>query len=159
MNRAPRTAWIVATMFGIGRAPFAPGTFGSLPGLAIAWALGGAWRGWALPLAAAAAALAGIWAADRVVRALGVEDPGFIVVDETAGQLVALLFLPPTVPVLVAGFVLFRVFDIIKPPPARGLERLAGGLGIVADDLAAGAWAVLVLHGVAAVAPRLLGLG
>lgn len=159
MKRAPRLAWLVATMFGIGRAPFAPGTFGSLPGIAIAWALGGVWGGLALPLAAAVAALVGIWAADRVVRALGVEDPGFIVVDETAGQLVALLFLPPTVPVLVAGFVLFRVFDIIKPQPARGLERLPGGIGIVADDLAAGGWALVVLHVVAAVAPSLLGLG
>jgi phosphatidylglycerophosphatase A len=98
----------------------------------------------------AAVTLVGIWAASRTERVLKVKDPGKVVVDEVAGQLIALLPLPLTRigpwPVLVViAFLLFRFFDIVKPYPARRLESLRGGLGIMADDLVAGAYAAIIV--------------
>lgn len=137
-------AWI-ATVGGIGYAPIAPGTFGSLPGLAIAWALW-SWSPWAAAPVGLAIGAVGMWAADRTARAVGRSDPGIVVIDETAGQVLALIAVPPGLATYAAGFVLFRLFDIIKPPPVRNLERLHGGIGIVADDLAAGLYAAVTLH-------------
>jgi phosphatidylglycerophosphatase A len=136
----------LATACGIGRAPVAPGTFGSLPGLVLAWLLFRSGGPWAVVAGAAAVTAAGAWAAGHVARAWGVEDPGAVVVDEVAGQMVALFFLVPTPAVLVASFFLFRAFDVAKPWPASRLERLPGGSGIMADDLAAGAMANLILQ-------------
>ncbi len=82
-----------------------------------------------------------------------------IVIDEFAGQFLALLALPPTWPVLLAGFVLFRLFDIMKPPPARRLEALPGATGIMADDLLAGLYANLLLQLAIRLAPGVWGLG
>jgi phosphatidylglycerophosphatase A len=126
----------IATAGGIGLIPVAPGTVGSLLGVAL-WA-GLAALGTAASLAAwvPLAGLA-IWASGRAQRALG-EDDGRIVIDEVAGQLTALLLLPVRLEVALAGFALFRVFDIWKPGPVRALESLPGGAGVVADDLAAG---------------------
>jgi phosphatidylglycerophosphatase A len=90
-------------------------------------------------------AAAGIWASNRVAKATGLKDPQFVCVDEVAGVLVTWLAAPVGWPGTLAGFVLFRVFDWLKPFPARSLERLPGGLGIVCDDLAAGAWGAAVL--------------
>ena len=92
----------------------------------------------------------GIWAASRTERVLEIKDPGKVVVDEVAGQLIALLPLPLTRvgpwPVLVIiAFLLFRFFDIVKPYPARKLESLSGGWGIMADDLVAGAYAAIIV--------------
>ena len=156
-GRGDRLALAIATVGGIGYVPFAPGTFGSLPGLAAAWAAQ-AWLGpWsAVPLAAVLAAV-GIAVSGRAARALGRPDPGPVVIDETAGQVLALAGAPASAAAYAAGFVLFRAFDIIKPPPARRLERLSGGLGIVADDLAAGVYAAIVLHVAMYVAPWLRG--
>ena len=97
-----------------------------------------------------AVTLVGTWAAHRAARVLGVKDPGAIVVDEVAGMTLAVLPFPLTLPTLAAGFVLFRVFDILKPPPARASQRLAGGVGFMVDDLIAGAYAALVLAGLRA---------
>ena len=85
----------------------------------------------------------GVWAATETERALGVTDPGPVVIDEVMGMGVTMVAAPLTWPAAVVGFLLFRVFDIVKPPPARALERLHGGWGIMADDFAAGlyAWA------------------
>ena len=80
----------------------------------------------------------GIPAATRAARASGQKDPQFVVIDEVAGQWIALLFAPRAWKTLLAGFILFRVFDIVKPPPVRQLERLPEGIGIVVDDVAAG---------------------
>jgi phosphatidylglycerophosphatase A len=93
-----------------------------------------------------AISIAGTWAATRAERLLGKKDPGAVVVDEVAGQLVALLFVPRGAGwwVIVAAFVAFRVFDIWKPYPVRRLENLGGGLGIMADDLLAGFYAAAV---------------
>src|SRR5262249_60490595 len=98
-------------------------------------------------LAIAALAIAvGIPAATRVARATGLKDPQFVVIDETAGQLITLLGAPLHWKSLLAGFILFRAFDIVKPPPVRQLERLPEGTGIVLDDVAAGGFALVVMQ-------------
>jgi phosphatidylglycerophosphatase A len=149
---------VLATGFGTGYGPIAPGTWGSLPGLAIAWGLD-RWAGrWAVLGGACFFAFAGVWAAGRAEGLLGEKDPGRVVVDEIAGQLVTLLFLPMTVQVLVAAFLLFRVLDVWKPWPADRLESLPGGSGIMADDLMVGLYANLLLHGLALWRPVWLGL-
>ncbi len=146
-----------ATGLGLGHAPIASGTFGSLPGLLLVW--------WLYPLGGHLAVLAalvvvvavGVPAASAAERHYGVSDPGEVVVDEIAGQMLTLLFVPPTPAALVAGFLLFRLSDIVKPPPARRLESLTGGSGIMADDLAAALYANVLLHGLFWVAPGLMG--
>jgi phosphatidylglycerophosphatase A len=138
-------ARIVATAFGSGYSPFAPGTAGSAVALLLFWPL--ARLGWFWQLVACLALLAvGTAAASRVATLVGRKDPGLVVVDEVAGQWITLLALPFTPLVVVAGLVLFRLMDIVKPWPARDLERLPGGWGIMADDVAAGLYAHLVLR-------------
>jgi phosphatidylglycerophosphatase A len=90
--------------------------------------------------------LVGISAATQAARGSGVEDPQFVVIDEVAGQLVALIAVPLAWQSFLAGFILFRVFDIVKPPPVRQLERVPEGAGIVLDDLAAGLYALGAVH-------------
>jgi phosphatidylglycerophosphatase A len=87
----------------------------------------------------------GTWAADAAERALDVKDPGAIVIDEVAGMTLSVLLVPPTPAVLLVGFLLFRVFDIVKPFPANASQRLRGGAGVMADDLIAGAYALVLL--------------
>lgn len=148
-----RLALVVATGLGTGYAPVASGTFGSLPGLALAWGVASAWGEGALAAATVVVALVGVAAAERAAAIFGEEDPGRVVVDEVAGQMVTLVLVPKTVPLLVLGFLLFRALDVWKPWPARRLEDLPGGSGIMADDLAAGLYANLILQAVVAVAP------
>jgi phosphatidylglycerophosphatase A len=90
--------------------------------------------------------LIGIPAATQVARASGKKDPSFVVIDEVAGQLIALIAVPLAWKTFLAGFILFRVFDILKPPPVRQLERLPKGTGIVLDDVAAGIYALVVMQ-------------
>jgi phosphatidylglycerophosphatase A len=90
--------------------------------------------------------VAGAWSARLAERALGVEDPGPVVIDEVVGMLVSLLFLPGTWPVMVAAFIAFRVFDIVKPWPAGRLEDVPGGWGVMADDVMAGVYANLTIQ-------------
>ncbi len=90
--------------------------------------------------------LIGIPAATRVARGAGKKDPQFIVIDEVAGQLVALIAVPLAWKSFLAGFILFRAFDIVKPPPVRQLEAIPEGAGIILDDIAAGLYALLVVH-------------
>jgi phosphatidylglycerophosphatase A len=155
---ADRVAMLVATGFGAGYGPIAPGTWGSLPGIAAAWGLD-RWGGaWAAAAGSAGVAATGVWAASRAEALLAEKDPGLVVVDEIAGQMVTLLFIPMTPPVLLVGFLLFRVLDILKPWPANRLEALPGGSGIMADDLIVGLYANLILHGLALWRPVWLGL-
>ena len=90
---------------------------------------------------------AGLWAGGRVERVLGQKDPGIIVVDEVAGMTLSVVLLPRTVPVLLVAFVLFRIFDVWKPFPARESQALTGGLGVMLDDLIAGAYALILVMG------------
>ena len=144
----------IATGAGTGYAPIAPGTAGSALGVALWWlAVVQAGLSWGMLMAGAAAITAvGIWAAGEAEKIYGTHDDGRITIDEVAGQFVALAFLPlaplPQVPggelgVAGAAFLLFRLFDIWKPPPARRFEQLPGGVGVVADDLMAGVYANL----------------
>ncbi len=137
---------ILATGGYAGRFPFAPGTVGSLVGIPIIYVLS------KLGLAATSIATIlliaiAIWSAGEAERQLKTKDPGCIVIDEIAGMVITLLGLPFTMATAVAGFFLFRIFDVIKPPPARQLDRnLGGGWGIVMDDIAAGIMANIALR-------------
>lgn len=137
-----RPSIAVATWFGAGLSPVMPGTMGSLAALPFAWAFA-AWGGWtALAAAAAVVFLAGLWAAAGYMAVTGEHDPGPIVVDEVAGQWIALLPAALTPVDFVAGFVLFRLFDILKPWPISWADRrLPGAFGVMADDVLAGAFA------------------
>ena len=143
-----RVARLIATWFGCGYSPVAPGTAGSLAALAIAWTLVryARWQPLWFLMPVVALTAPGIWAADVTARESHQKDPGFVVVDEVLGQWLALAGARTlNLKSWIAAFVLFRLFDIWKPAPVRQLEALPGGTGIVADDLMAGIYAALVL--------------
>ena len=149
-GRAPAWATLIATFFGAGRMRPGPGTWGSAAAVLI-WAAIGHWIAPQYPsvvLGAMAllAVLIGIPAATSFARASGQKDPQSVVIDEVAGQWITLLFAPFSWKTLLAGFILFRAFDILKPPPVRQLERLPEGTGIVMDDVFAGFYALLVMQ-------------
>lgn len=149
-------ALAIAT-FGVGFLPLAPGTWGSLVGVAIYLVLrflafnSGRFSFLALELVTILLiTLAGIWAASQAEQLTGRKDPGKVVVDEVAGQMISLLpltLLPESSwkAWVMVSFILFRFFDIVKPYPARRMERLHGGLGIMCDDLVAGIYAAAVI--------------
>ena len=136
----------LATGFYIGNIPFAPGTFGSLIGLPLGFALAG------ISLAPAVLCTLlfiffAVYIADVAEKLLQRNDPGCIVIDEIAGMLVALVGLPFNPITVVIGFIIFRILDILKPFPIRDLDkRVPGGLGVVADDVAAGIITNLLLR-------------
>ena len=137
---------LIGQGFGTGRSPWAPGTVGTLPGLVLAWFLWNAGSALYLVIMTMVVIIA-IWVSGRTADLLGVHDDPRIVIDEIAGILVTLALVPPSVPALLAGFVLFRVLDISKPPPISTIDqRLRGGFGIVADDVVAGLGANLCLQ-------------
>lgn len=145
-SRAPRAARVLATWFGAGLLPKAPGTWGSAAALPPAVLL--AHLGGPTLLAAAAGLLfvLGLWASAAYVRATGENDPGPVVVDEVVGQWVALLPAALDPWHYAAAFVLFRVFDVTKPWPADAIDRrVAGAPGIMLDDVVAGLYAALVI--------------
>jgi len=145
-------AKLVATGLGSGYSKLAPGTAGSAVGVLFYLPL--AAEPWRVQLAAAIAVTAlGVVAAQRVAALVGKKDPGLVVVDEVAGQWITFVSLPFTPAIALSGFLLFRAMDIVKPWPARALERLPGGLGIMADDVAAGIYAQLVLRVLLAIWP------
>jgi len=140
----------VATFFGIGRLRPGPGTWASAATVLLWAVLAHALAPWLRTLVAIALALAvtliGLPAATQVARSSGTKDPQFVVIDEVAGQLVALIAVPLAWKSFLVGFILFRIFDIVKPPPVRQLEALPEGAGIVLDDVAAGFYALGVVH-------------
>ena len=161
----PRISLAIATAFGLGYLPKAPGTWGSLAGILIysltqfyfpLKAIPGAhiqlidrvmWAAWTgLPITIVIA-LVGVWSATRAAEFSGKKDPQFVVIDEVSGQHITYLFSLTLLDwkYLLLGFILFRVFDIWKPFPARQAESLPGGLGIMADDWIAGIYAALGL--------------
>ena len=135
-----------ATCLGVGYAPVAPGTFGTAVAVPLAWSVF-ALPQWGYLALCAAVTLVAVWAAGRADRVFGEHDAGRIVIDEVAGFLCAMLLVSRADwRLLAAGFVLFRIADIVKPPPARWIDqRLEGGAGVVLDDVVAGAYAALVL--------------
>jgi phosphatidylglycerophosphatase A len=137
---------LIATGCGTGLLPWAPGTWGSLAALPCAWAIVAVAGPAALAAAAILAFALGCWAAAVVARASGSKDPGFIIIDEVAAQWLVLVAAPLDWRAYLAGFLLFRAFDITKPWPARAIERrITGGLGIMLDDVAAALYAILLL--------------
>jgi len=139
--------------WGVGYLPLAPGTFGSLVSVGMFLLLARAAVG--IPLVAAVVAVilavtfAGIWAGTRIEQLSGRKDPGKVVVDEVAGQLIALfpltLFAQWSTGAVILSFILFRFFDIVKPYPANRLQELDGGVGIMFDDLVAGVYAAIIV--------------
>jgi phosphatidylglycerophosphatase A len=130
---------------GAGLSPVASGTAGSLVAAVALWLIPFT-RG-ALAATLVVVTALGVWASARVERATGEKDPGVIVIDEVAGMIVSVLLVPLTVPVLVTAFFLFRLFDIWKPFPARQSQDMGGGLGVMLDDLIAGAYTLLIVLG------------
>ena len=145
----PVVALSLATIAGVGYAPFAPGTFGSAAGLAL-WAV--------LPGSATVQGAAivltmvlGSWSGSVAERHFQTTDPSAVVIDEVLGMLVTLFLVPVGWKGAIAGFLLFRVFDIVKPYPANRLERIPGGIGIMADDFMAAIYANLALRVILAI--------
>ncbi len=136
----------IATVGGVGFFPVAPGTVGSAVGVGI-YLVSRGWSAQAQVALLVGITVVGIWAAGVAETALKRQDPGPVVIDEVAGQLVTLLLTGVTWRGALVGFLIFRVLDIIKPFPARQFERLHGGLGIMADDLMAGVygWGLMML--------------
>jgi phosphatidylglycerophosphatase A len=143
-----RFARLLATWFYLGYTPKAPGTAGSLGALAIAWLLAryAGFPPWSFAVLAAVLLAPAIWAADVTARETGKKDPQIVVIDEVVGQWLTLAGAARfNATSWIAALLLFRAFDMWKPPPARQLERIAGGAGIVLDDVMAGMYAALVL--------------
>ena len=145
---ASRVTTLVATWFGVGLLPVAPGTWGSLAAIPIGHAIVLIWGVWGLVGFALAVTLVGVHAAGETARLRGIGDPPEVVVDEVAGQSIALLpvyaLVPPGAPLFRIGgvllaFALFRVLDVWKPGPIGALERLPGGWGVMMDDVLGGA--------------------
>ncbi|NLW50141.1 MAG: phosphatidylglycerophosphatase A [Candidatus Brocadiaceae bacterium] len=154
----------LASSFGLGYAPFAPGTFGTLPAVALYVAIAlaapaarhGAFLGGALALVCLLAVPLAGWAE----RHWGRKDPQRFVLDEVAGFLLTVTFfrVDSVVATAVWAFCVTRVFDVVKPPPVRQLEKLPGGWGVLLDDLCASVYAVLVLHLAAHLWPAAFGV-
>jgi phosphatidylglycerophosphatase A len=143
-NARPLVPLAVATVFGVGYVPVAPGTFGSAAGLVL-WML--------LPASAAVQALvivglfvAGSWAGNAAERYFAKTDPRHVVIDEVMGMIITLFLVPVGVKGALLGFLLFRATDVIKPWPANRLEKLHGGVGVMADDAMAAVYANLALR-------------
>jgi phosphatidylglycerophosphatase A len=134
----------IATVLGLGLAPFAPGTVGSAAGLVL-WAVLPGTDG-LLGLTIIVVAAVGTWAAGVAERHYQSRDPGAVVIDEVLGMLITLFAIRPGWRLALVGFVLFRLFDVIKPYPSNRLERLPGGLGIMADDAMAAVYANIGLR-------------
>jgi phosphatidylglycerophosphatase A len=152
MSAAPKSrfSWLIATFFGIGHLQPGSGTWAAGVTVLLWWGashwIPSSWLFPVIVIASAVVTLIGIPVSTVVARESGVKDPGFVVIDEVAGQLIALIGAPLDWKYLLAGFILFRSFDIVKPFPLRRIERLSGGTGIMLDDVGAGLYALVLLQ-------------
>ena len=160
-----RIPWIIATWFGVGFLPTAPGTWGSLAAIPCAYLISVYTCPYFLLFGIVALFFIGIWASDKIEESVEIKDPRFIVIDEVVGQWIALLplpflysFLDPVVfynfsaPIAVVAFLAFRIFDICKPWPVEFADKnIPGGYGIMFDDVIAGMYALIVTSAVTAV--------
>jgi phosphatidylglycerophosphatase A len=143
-SRVPVLPLAIATVFGIGYAPVAPGTFGSAAGLLLWWLLPASTVTHAVVIVALFAA--GSWSGNIAERHFGRTDPGQVVVDEVMGMLITLFLNPVGWVGAIVAFFMFRLFDVVKPYPSDRLERLHGGVGVMADDGMAAIYANLALR-------------
>lgn len=138
---------LIATWFGAGLLPRAPGTWGSLAALPFAWIIAAETGTLGLGVATLGVFALGCWASSGYLREIGGEDPGPVVIDEVAGQWLTLLVVPTDLYMYAAGFVLFRLADIVKPWPASWADRnVKGALGIMLDDIFAAVYAAAALY-------------
>ncbi len=136
---------LLATGFGVGYSPFAPGTLGTLVAIPIYYFLS------EIPFPLYEITLVGffflaVWVSEKAGAAFGKKDDQRIVIDEMIGFFITMLWVPKTTLFVIIGFILFRFFDILKPPPIRLVEGVRGGYGVVLDDLLAGVYANIILH-------------
>jgi phosphatidylglycerophosphatase A len=136
---------VIATFFGLGYSPFAPGTAGTLGAIVLFYLLS-CFSPLVYVLFFLGFTILSIWASGEAEGIFGKTDPGQVVIDEVCGYLVTMFLIPTTPRNIILGFFLFRFFDIIKPPPARRAERLPGGFGIVIDDVIAGIYSNIILQ-------------
>ena len=151
-----RLALLVATAGYVGLIPVAPGTWGSAVGVCLLLLVRGTGEAGAEVLLLAAILAGGVWAASAAERLYGQPDPGAIVIDEVAGMLITLFWIPVTWVGALAGFLAFRVFDIVKPYPVGLAERLPAGWGVMADDVVAGLYACVTVRVLAAIVPGVM---
>ncbi|MFT3808608.1 MAG: phosphatidylglycerophosphatase A [Micropepsaceae bacterium] len=138
---------LIASVAGIGLLPSAPGTWASAATLPVGWVISMQSGPWGLVIAALVVFAIGCWASERVIRQIETDDPSVIVIDEVAGQLLALVFAPLSWTAYLAAFVAFRFFDLTKIWPASLIDReIGGGTGAMADDAMAGVYAMLVIY-------------
>lgn len=141
-------AQFLASGFGSGCAPKAPGTFGTLMAVPL-WFFASYLHLYAYLLLIICMLIAGIWICDQASKELGVHDHGGIVWDEFVGFFITMIFVPVSIFNVILGFILFRLFDIVKPYPIKLLdEKVSGGFGIMIDDVLAGVFALLSLHAI-----------
>lgn len=140
-----RLSLAIASVFGAGYFPVASGTFASALALLPALALRG--HPWGYAAVVLVLGVLGVWSSGVAERILGEKDPHRIVIDEVAGMFIAMAWLPSHWAYPLAAFVLFRIFDVWKPTPARQAQDLPGGWGVMADDVIAGLYANLLLQG------------
>ncbi|MDP6686043.1 MAG: phosphatidylglycerophosphatase A [Candidatus Omnitrophota bacterium] len=144
MNRFDRLCTLIASVFYIGYFPVAPGSMGSFAALFLYYFVRKSPE--LLGISIVACFFLGILTSQRAEKVLGRKDSGEIIIDEFTGMLLSLYLLPPTIGYVVAAFVLFRFFDIVKPKPINKLEKLPGSWGVMLDDLMAGVYANLILR-------------
>jgi phosphatidylglycerophosphatase A len=149
-NIAPASIWrnpvhFLAFGLGAGASPYAPGTMGTLITVPIVWLLAD-WPLWVYLVVTASIIVLGTWVCEKTARDIQVHDHPGIVIDEVAGYLVTMIAIPVDVWTIVAGFILFRIFDVLKPWPIRWLDKkVKGGFGIMLDDLVAGLFALALM--------------
>ena len=148
-----RAGIFIATVGYLGYVRVAPGTFGSAAGLAIFWAVRAIGSSAVEAAIIAGIFVVGVWSSTVTERHLGGIDPGPVVIDEVAGMLITLAFLPVTVLGSIVGFLLFRILDVVKPWPSSRFEALPGGLGIMADDGMAAVYGHLIMRALILMAP------
>ena len=141
-----RFAKMIATWFGVGLSKFAPGTCGSLAALPLAWVIFEFGNSSGLIIAVITTLLIGIWATNCYCETIEDKDPPQVVVDEVAGQILAVAFIPASISNYLIGFIIFRFFDIFKPWPIRWIdENIKGGVGVMMDDILAGIFSAAIL--------------
>lgn len=148
LDKVPRAALLTGTFFYCGLSPVGSGTVGSIAAAAIYYFLHGLQNPVALAIACIVVLVAGIWSGGVIERTLNIQDPGIVVIDEVLGQWIALFTIhyAGNLTYIIISLLFFRIFDVVKVPPARFFERREGGVGIMLDDVVAGIYALIAAH-------------